>query len=104
MFNKPLLISLSVFLCLMVFTSLIKHKTRNIEKKINNLKENIVALKKDLKDAETDYVYLSSPEQLKKNIETLNSKDYHEFDISRIFQSSNKFKTNNQKETKLTNK
>ena len=85
MFNKALISSLSIFLVLMVFTSSIKHKTRTLEKKINVLKEKIISLKKDLKDAKTDYVYLSSPEQLEKYLIVLDIKDYVTFDTSSIF-------------------
>ena len=35
MFKKPLIISLSLFLVFMIYTSSVKHKTRNLEKKIN---------------------------------------------------------------------
>ena len=38
MFNRPLILSLSIFLILMVFTSVIKNNTRNIEKNIQKLK------------------------------------------------------------------
>ena len=49
----------------MIYTSSVKHKTRTFRKKINNLNSEIGVLKKQLKDAKTDYVFLSSPEQLK---------------------------------------
>ena len=65
MFNKALASSLSIFLVFMIFTSSIKHKTRTLEKKINILQDKIISLKKDLKDVKTDYVYLSSPHNLK---------------------------------------
>ena len=71
-FNKPLIISLSIFFIFMIYTSSVKHKTRNLEKKINNLNSEIGVLKKQLKDAKTDYVFLSSPEQLNKYLITLN--------------------------------
>ena len=85
MFNKNLMISLTVFLIFMVFTSTVKHKTRNFEKKINTLNREITVLRKELKDARTDYVYLSSPAQLQKYLLILNIKDYSTYDISRIF-------------------
>jgi len=104
MFNKALISSLSIFLVLMVFTSSIKHKTRTLEKKINVLKDKIFFLKKDLKDAKTDYVYLSSPAQLEKYLIVLDIKDYITFDTSNIFFSLQEFITAKQKETKLSKK
>ena len=104
MFNKALVSSLSIFLVFMVFTSSIKHKTRKLEKKINVLQDKIISLKKDLKDAKTDYVYLSSPAQLEKYLIVLDIKDYITFDTSNIFFSPQEFITAKQKETKLLKK
>ena len=101
MFNKALILSLSIFLIFMVFTSSIKHKTRTLEKKINVLQDKIISLKKDLKDAKTDYVYLSSPAQLEKYLIVLDIKDYITFDTSNIFFSPQEFIISKQKETKL---
>ena len=64
MFNRPLLLSLSTFFILMIFISLIKNNTRNIEKNIEQLNMEISILKKDLLNAEIDFIYLSSPEKL----------------------------------------
>ena len=46
MFKKPLLLSLSIFLILMVFISTIKNNTRNIEKSIEQLNMEISILQK----------------------------------------------------------
>ena len=64
MFNRPLIFSLSVFFLLMVFTSIIKNNTRNIEKNIEKLNTEISILNKELLNAEIDYIYLSSPDKL----------------------------------------
>ena len=101
MFNKNLIISLTVFLIFMVFTSMVKHKTRNFEKEINTLNKEITFLRKELKDAKTDYVYLSSPAQLQKYLLILNFKDYFSYDISRIFKSTDQFIIFKEKQTKL---
>ena len=101
MFNKNLMISLTVFLIFMIFTSMVKHKTRNFEKEINTLNKEITFLRKELKDAKTDYVYLSSPAQLQKYLLILNFKDYFSYDISRIFKSTDQFIIFKEKQTKL---
>ena len=48
MFNRPLIFSLSVFLFLMIFTSIIKNNTRNIEKNIEKLNTEVSILKNEL--------------------------------------------------------
>ena len=101
MFNKNLMISLTVFFIFMVFTSMVKHKTRNFEKKINTVNKEITILKKELMDAKTDYVYLSSPAQLQKYLLILNIKDYFSYDVSRIFKSTDQFIIFKEKQTKL---
>ena len=101
MFNKRLIVSLSIFFIFMIYTSSVKHKTRNLEKKINNLNSEIGVLKKQLKDAKTDYVFLSSPEQLKKYLITLNINDFSIYDASRIFFSTDQFTILSSKEWKL---
>ena len=104
MFKKSLIFSLSVFLILMIFTSSVKHKTRNLEKKINLVNKEIVILKKQLSDGETDFVYLSSPAQLKKYLIVLEKKDYSTYDYSRVFQSIDHFLIQSSKETRLVKK
>ncbi len=87
----------------MIYTSSVKHKTRNLEKKINILNREISILKKELKDAETDYVFLSSPEQLKDYLLILNINDFSTYDISRIFKSTDQFIIYKNKQTNLSN-
>ena len=104
MFNKNLIISLITFLVLMVFTSSIKHKTRNFEKKINAINSEIIVLRKEFSDAKTDYVYLSSPAQLQKYLIILDVNDFNTYDISRIFRSTEQFAIYRDKQTKLLKK
>ena len=103
MFKKPLIISLSFFLVFMIYTSSVKHKTRNLEKKINVLNNEIGILKKELNDANTDYTFLSSPEQLKKYLLILNVNDFSNYDVSRIFHSTDQFIIYKDKQARLHN-
>ena len=102
MFNKSLIVSLSIFFFLMIYTSSVKHKTRNLEKN-KYLNSEIGILKKQLKDAETDYVFLSSPEQLKNYLLILNINDFSTYDASRIFFSTDQFIIYKDKQTRLPN-
>tara|TARA_B100002051_G_C16653793_1_gene595369 strand:+ start:80 stop:358 length:279 start_codon:yes stop_codon:yes gene_type:complete len=88
----------------MIFTSTVKHRTRTLEKKINKINKEIVILKKQLSDGETDFVYLSSPAQLKKYLIVLKKEDYYFYDYSRVFYSTDDFLIQNLKETRLINK
>ncbi len=98
MFNKSILISFTIFFSLMIFTSHVKNKTRNIEKNIEKLQREISSLEKKLSDTQIDFVYLSSAEQLQKNSSTLVKEEYLSFDHSRIFLSVEHFLKYNSKE------
>ncbi len=100
MFNRPLIFSLSVFLFLMIFTSIIKNNTRNIEKNIEKLNTEVSILKNELLNAEMDFIYLSSPDKLEKKILSLNRKKYSTYDFSRIFLSTEEFINFSSKQTK----
>ena len=58
----------------MIFTSIIKNNTRNIEKNIEKLNTEIFKLNKELFNAEIDFIYLSSPDKLEKKISIFNQK------------------------------
>jgi len=82
--NKTLLVFLIV--CLVVFTTLIKNSSKNLEDEIFTRKENIRILKKEVSDLLLEYNYLSSAEQLLKHQsryfeEELVQKNLNEFEI-----------------------
>ena len=84
----------------MIFTSIIKNNTRNIEKNIEKLNTEIFKLNKELFNAEIDFIYLSSPDKLEKKISTFNKKRYSTYDFSRIFLSTEEFINFSSKQTK----
>ena len=100
MFKKSLIFSFTVFFTLMIITSLIKNKTRNLEKEIEKINKEVAFLEKQLSDAEIDYIYLSSPKKLKKYLSTLGKEEYLSFDHSRIFFSIEQFLKHSLKEAK----
>ena len=100
MFKKSLILSLAVFFTLMVIISVIKNKTRNLEKEIEKINKEVAFLEKELSDAEIDYIYLSSPKKLKKYLSTLSKEEYLSFDHSRIFFSIEQFLKHSLKEVK----
>ena len=60
---KKLILLLSIFL-LLIFTTVTKNSTKEIEKQIYNTKENLRILKQTYEMVLLDFNYLSSPEKL----------------------------------------
>ena len=65
---KFIIISLS-FLVLLILTSVIKNKTRILEKKLLKLSSHIVQKEKDLSEAQLEFYFLTSPKQLEKKVD-----------------------------------
>ena len=91
MFKKSIFVSLTIFLILMIFTSIVKNNTRGIEKNIESLSKDVSILEKELSDAKIDFIYLSSPEKLQKNLSKFDNKKYYSYEYSRIFLSTEDF-------------
>ncbi len=102
MFNKSILLSIICFSILTIATSIIKNKARNLEKDVIKLERDISLLKKEFNDAEIEYIYLSNPESLIKNIEDFKTEKYSSIDHSRIFFSINHFINHQTKESKYS--
>ena len=60
---RKLILLLSIFF-LLIFTTIIKNSTKEIEKKIYNTKENLRVLKNKYEMVLTDFNYLATPEKL----------------------------------------
>ena len=99
MFNKKLFISIFIFSIFMIFTSIIKNKTRIIEKNIYSYEKKIINLQNNLYEAQLDFSYLSSPENLSKNIFEYSNEEYSILSRSRIYQSFDNFLKENKKTT-----
>tara|TARA_B100001057_G_C22590417_1_gene848750 strand:+ start:435 stop:770 length:336 start_codon:yes stop_codon:yes gene_type:complete len=89
--NKKLFFSLSIFLVLMIVTSVLKNKTRLIEKNIQFYESNISDLKSNLYESQLDYFYLSSPRNIMKKIINHSENDYETMAYSRIYLSLDQF-------------
>ena len=101
MFKKYIVITICLFFILFLTTSTIKNKSRNLEKDILKLKKDIFYLEKNLDEAEIDFIYLSSPENLIKKIENLNKIKYVNYDHSEVFLSVQHFLNKKSKELKV---
>ena len=100
MFNKKILISLTVFSVLMILTSIIKTQTRLIEKNISYYEKKISNLENNLYETQLDYFYLSSPDYISKKILEYSNEEYSSIKYSEIYFSLEQFidqqKKNNQ--------
>ena len=85
MFKTKLIISISIFITFLIITSVIKNKTRILEKEITNLNLKILSKKNELNDAQLDFHYLSSPAEIEKKIKLINSNNYQPISYSKIF-------------------
>ena len=62
------LISITIFVTFLITTSIIKNKTRVIEKQIKSLNNIILIKEKNVNESELDFYYLSSPIEIEKKI------------------------------------
>ena len=96
-----LIISICIFSILLGITSVIKNKTRTIEKSIYKIDIKIAAIEKDQHETQLDYSYVSSPGYLSKKIKQLAFIEYMPMDFSRIYFSYRDFADSQKKITTL---
>ena len=80
---KKLILILSIFF-LLIFTTITKNSTKEIEKKIYNVKENLRILEQKYELDLLDYNYLSSPQKLMEYQSRYFENDLNEIDIINI--------------------
>ena len=85
---------------MLFLTSIIKNKTRIIEKNIFKIENKISDIEKNLYESQLDYYYLTSPKLLKKKLEFLSDEDYVHMKFSKIYLSYKNFLKNQKKITK----
>ena len=97
MINYKFFISITIFLIMLFFTSIIKNKTRIIEKNIYKVDKRIALKEQDLNEIELDYHYLSSPSNISNKLSNLTILDYSPMDFSRIYLNYEDFITSQKK-------
>ena len=100
MFNSKLFFSLAIFTFFLIITSLIKNQSRLIEKQIKGLNINIIAKEKNISEAEMEFSYLSSPNEIEKKFNSGDPEKFEPIRHSNIFYDLHDFKT---LEKKLSN-
>ena len=85
MFRSKIIITTTIFLILLIFTSVIKNQTRILEKKLYFLNEEIALKERDINDSQLDFYFLTSPAELEKKIKILGLNSYITIEKSKIF-------------------
>jgi hypothetical protein len=85
MFNTKFIISTTIIIFFLILTSIIKNKTRIIEKQISILNTNINVKKKDINETQLDFYYLTSPIEIEKKINLVGFDNYQPIKFSKIF-------------------
>ena len=85
MFKMKFIISISLFISFLLFTSTIKNKTRVIEKNISNLNTKIFIKSNDINETQLDFHYLTSPAEIEKKLIVIGSYNYQPIKYSSIF-------------------
>ena len=85
MFKMKFTIAVTIFISFLLVTSVIKNKTRFIEKNISNLNIKILIKSKDINEAQLDFYYLTSPAEIEKKLSMIGFDDYQPIKYSSIF-------------------
>ena len=85
MFKMKFIVASSVFISFLLITSIIKNKTRVIEKNISNLSKIILIKTKDINEAQLDFHYLTSPAEIEKKLSIIGFDNYKPIKYSNIF-------------------
>ena len=85
---------------MLFFTSIVKNKTRVIEKNIEQYNKKISKIEKNLYESQLDFYYLTSPSLLKKKLEFLSDEKYIHMGFSKIYLNFDAFLKNQKKLTK----
>ena len=85
MFKMKFIIASSIFISFLLVTSIIKNKTRVIEKNISNLSKIILIKTKNINEAQLDFHYLTSPAEIEKKLSIIGFDNYKPIKYSNIF-------------------
>ena len=87
------LISITIFVTFLITTSIIKNKTRVIEKQIKSLNNIILIKEKNVNESELDFYYLSSPIEIEKKLNLIGLNKYQPIKYSNIYFDMSDFTT-----------
>ena len=79
------IIAVTIFISFLLVTSVVKNKTRVLEKNISNLNIKILIKTKDINETQLDFYYLTSPAEIEKKLIMIGLDDYQPIKYSSIF-------------------
>ncbi len=85
MFKMKFIIAVTIFISFLIVTSVVKNKTRVLEKNISNLNIKILIKTKDINETQLDFYYLTSPAEIEKKLSMIGFDDYQPIKYSSIF-------------------
>jgi len=103
MFKIKYIFSVTIFLTFIFITSIVKNKTRIIEKQILNLNSIILLKENNLNEAQLDFYYLTSPAEIEKKLHIIGYDNYQPVKYSNIYFDISEFLKINNKISKLEN-
>jgi hypothetical protein len=90
-FRVKIFISSIIFLILLIITSMVKNKTRVIEKQLYALEKKIILEEKNINESQLEFHFLTSPSIIEKKIKILGQNEYSPIKSSKIFLSLSNF-------------
>jgi|TARA_B110000027_G_scaffold84231_1_gene89407 hypothetical protein len=100
-YNKKKIITILIYISFFITIPIIKNESRLIEKKIQNHKNEIFILEKNLLEASLEFYYLTSPEILSRKIEKNFDQKFNSLDLSQIYLNIEDFTSEQKKTTKI---
>ena len=100
-YNKKKLVIVLIYISFFITIPIIKNESRLIEKKIQNHKNEIFILEKNLLEASLEFYYLTSPEILSRKIEKNFDQKFNSLDLSQIYLNIEDFTSEQKKTTKI---
>ena len=91
MFKFKFFIAIIIFSSSLLVTSFIKNQSRELEKRIYNIRNEIFYLEKDINESQLDFYYLTSPLLIEEKIQHLDKNQYLPMEYSKIFLSMSNF-------------
>ena len=93
MFKIKIFVSMIIFSLFLFGTSIVKNKTREIEKNIYKISKKISFKEKDINESQLDFSYLTSPFIVEQKTEHIDNFKYLPMEYSKIFLSMEQFTT-----------
>ena len=103
MFKSKFISSILIFIFFLIVTSTIKNKTRILEKEILSLNNKILSKEKNINEAQLDFYYLSSPQEVEKRLNLIGFDNYQPIAYSKIFFNISDFTIIEKKTSNLNN-